>query len=157
MSNLKTFNPVDNGNPYPGGQFWSASSGDTVADLLAVGYMNDQKDTIHDGEMVVMRCELDTATEHTRLMQIKFDGTNWNLVNLYLPQLYPLTYAGGASGSFSLPLAGLTANDSVMLSVKTSANAVSLQKYVCATDAIDVVMSGDPGASTFDAWILRPL
>lgn len=64
------------------------------------------------------------------------------------------SYAGGAASN-AFTVTGLLSTDIVTCILRTSANAVTIQKAIPTTNTLTVTFSGDPGACTLDYIIAR--
>jgi len=175
MSNFETITPVHGGIPGTAPGRIMASTEDSLATIMAAGYLNDigeqgqikANDIFEinylDNSVFPVETGLSAVYQEFR---VQYDPVleNWNLIPMSEPSSAiaalgvhsaNYSYAGGAASvSFEDP--AVFANSVVLARIKSSANAVNVRRVVPANGSLTVVFSADPGASVIEYISILP-
>lgn len=119
---------------YTGADAGKFRNDNTDADRVPGG---EFRSSANAGELAVIEINLPVAAEGQPIHQLGSQG-----------------YAGG-SASFSLPITGVLATDLAMVQASAETTPATIQTVTPAAGQLDIVMSADPGASTFTYIIYR--
>lgn len=170
MSNFSTWGVVNNAIPGTAQHIFVASTPDSLATILAAGYMNDKAAQIKANDLVyVSYSDLSAFPLSTGenaisgLFQIFVSGTNYNLVpsasvgglvqmaNSGFRPKYFVNAGGSATTTFNDSVVNV--NSIVFARWQTSANAVKVEKVTASNGSLTVLSSGDPGASVLEYFV----
>ena len=173
MSNFQTFGRVTDGQEGSAPAKHLASTTDSLATMLAAGYLNDKAKNIKPNDRIAVNY-LDASvfplnTGESALYQdfyVQYDPAlnNWNMVPLNPPAAgigaYGVhsanyDYAGG-SATFVISDAAITPNSVVIGRFQSQANAALVKTVLPGNGQITVVASADPGVSVFGYMSVLP-
>ena len=173
MSNFESFALVTEGNTSTAPNIFVASTVDTLALLLAAGYLNDVQKKVKANDIIYVNYldtsvfPLDTGEAALRAtFTVSYDPAlgNWNLVQssstvtgigAYGIRSTRYTNAGG-SATTVVTDSQISPNMVVLAGWQASANAVSIEKVTPGIGTLTVLSSGDPGASTLTYLAFTP-
>lgn len=175
MSNFETITPVHGGLPGTAPGRIMASTEDSLATIMAAGYLNDigeqgqikANDIFEINYLDNSEFPLETGLSAVyQEFQVQYDpvAENWNLIPIGEPQsaiaalgVYSANYsnAGGAA-SVTVTDSNIHANSVVLARWKSSANAVHIQKVTPADGSFVVLSSADPGVSVLEYIAVLP-
>lgn len=137
---------------------------DTVAEVLAIGYLNHSVDagySFSQGDIVsVITQSAPSARKKSGIYQVDNNRTNWSLIPLESSPLLTMaqyTTVGGAAAE-AVIISGVLATDlaSVQM-VNDGTNNVTVLQAACTANTLTVTFSGNPGAgAVINYWIYRP-
>lgn len=173
MSNFETMGQVTGGITGTAPQEFVASTVDSLADMMAAGYLNDISKLIKANDIFRVNYldqsafPLNTGMSAVyQEFRVQYDPVleNWNLIPVGEPQsaisalgVYSANYSNaGGSATVVVSDANINANSVVLARWKSSANAVNIQKVTPANGSLTVLSSGDPGASVLEYISVLP-
>ncbi|KTD29659.1 hypothetical protein [Legionella maceachernii] len=137
---------------------------DTVAEVLATGYLNHSVEagySFSQGDIVpVITQASPSARKRAGMYQVEHNGANWSLIPLESSPLLTMaqyTTVGGAAAE-AITISGVLATDlaSVQM-VNDGTNNVTVLQAACTANTLTVTFSGNPGTGTvINYWIYRP-
>jgi hypothetical protein len=176
MSNFSTFGVVAQQLEGTAPVLFCASTPDSLADVLAAGYLDDKAALIKMNDLIflnyadVSSFPLNVGEASVfGLFQVVYDpnAKHWSLVQANLAQgqsqlaaagIHSATYnyAGGVTTPFTFQDARLNSSQIVLARWQSSANAVGVQKATVGNGSLTVLPSGDPGASVLEYIAITP-
>jgi hypothetical protein len=151
MSNFETFTPYTQGLAGTAPMKFVASTTDSLATILAAGYLNDLTDKVKANDSIDINYA-DTSVSPTVItatygtFQVVVSGGNTSLVQHNGIHAAKYTNAGG-SATVSITDSAITTSSVVVAAIQSSANAVTIEKVTPGSGTLTVLCSGDPGAS----------
>jgi len=173
MSNFETFAMITEGNISTAPNKFVASTVDSLATILAAGYLNDlkaklkQNDQISIGYSDLSHFPLDTGTSTIYGdFRVQYDPTlqNWNLIAVSNTQasiassgVYSTKYDNaGGSATTVITNPNINPNMLVFANWLSSANAVGIETVIAGNGTLTVVSTGDPGVSVLSIIAVLP-
>ena len=175
MSNLSLFGIVSEALTGTAPTLFVASTPDSLAAVLAAGYMNDKAALVKANDLIFMNYAdvstfpLDTGEASVfGLFQVTYNPNtkNYTLVQANLSQgqsqlaaagIHSAVYTNaGGSATTVVPDLRLNANQIVLARWDTQANAAYVEKVLVANGSLTVLSSADPGASTLEYIAIQP-
>lgn len=175
MSNFSTITNATQGAPGSAPNIFCASTPDSLAVILTVGYLNDQMAIFKTNDILYINY-LDTttfpvttgessvlgqfvviynpSTQNMTLQQLAFASGQSTIAGLGVHSAL-FTNAGG-SATTVITDARISGTNKIMARWKSSANAVVVQKVTPGNGTFTVLSSGDPGASVLEYIAVTP-
>lgn len=135
-------------------KFIYLNTNDTFERVTTAGYLNSfvssgQPLSESDLAVVTTRDTPNSKTAEVNIYNLSYVAKNWSLI----APSYNLKYAGktdngGGSTAILIMVPGCLATDIAFVTVEASTNLVQVQKVTPGSGSIEVILTGNPGAST---------